>query len=139
MFWLLVEKELRESLRSSKFAVTFGVCSVLILLAFYLGAEGYGSSRGQYEAAVAENLRQMEGQTDWLEVSPSVFLPPAQACELARDDDFTLVGGGPPIVRMHFQIGQINPEIEIRPPTPAGGTEEWLREEEEGWNDDQPG
>ena len=69
----------------------------------------------------------------------TVFLPPAQACELARDDDFTLVGGGPPIVRMNFQISQINPEIEIRPPTPAGGTEEWLREEEEERNDEQPG
>lgn len=77
MFKLLVEKELREIIGSTKFALTFGVCAVLILLTFYVGGRNYQVSRKQYEAAVAENLRQMEGVTDWLMVqNHRIFLPP---------------------------------------------------------------
>jgi len=76
MFRLIVSKELREILSSAKFVVTFTVCSVLIVLAFFLGARGYHVGRAQYDAAVAEDRRQLEGQTDWLDVSPSIFLPP---------------------------------------------------------------
>ncbi|MGD8377512.1 MAG: ABC transporter permease [Acidobacteriota bacterium] len=76
MFRLILAKELKEILSSTKFAVTFGVCSVLIVLAFFLGARGYHVGRAQYDAARAEARRQMEGETDWLNVSPTVFLPP---------------------------------------------------------------
>jgi len=76
MFKLIVEKELRDILLSTKFATTFLVCAILIVLAFFLGARGYHVGRAQYDAAVAEDRRQLEGQTDWLSVSPSVFLPP---------------------------------------------------------------
>jgi ABC-type transport system involved in multi-copper enzyme maturation permease subunit len=76
MFRLIVAKELREIISSTKFAATFGICSVLILLAFFLGARSYHVGRAQYDAAVAEERRQLDGQTDWLNVSPSVFLPP---------------------------------------------------------------
>ncbi|MBI5471760.1 MAG: ABC transporter permease [Ignavibacteriae bacterium] len=77
MFRLLIEKELREIIGSTKFAVSFGVCSILILLAFYLGAANYLASVAQYNAARAENLRQLEGLTDWLAVRDyRIFLPP---------------------------------------------------------------
>jgi ABC-type transport system involved in multi-copper enzyme maturation permease subunit len=76
MFKLIVVKELREILLSTKFVTTFLVCSVLIVLAFFLGARGYHVGRAQYDAAVAEDRRQLEGETDWLNVTPSVFLPP---------------------------------------------------------------
>jgi ABC-type transport system involved in multi-copper enzyme maturation permease subunit len=77
MFKLIVEKELRDTIGSTKFALTFGVCAVLILLTFYVGAKNYQLSRRQYEAAIAENLRQMEGLTDWLMVrNHRLFLPP---------------------------------------------------------------
>lgn len=77
MLKLIIEKELREIIGSTKFAVTFGVCAVLILLAFYVGGRNYQVSKAQYDAAVAENLRQMEGITDWLMVrNHRVFLPP---------------------------------------------------------------
>lgn len=76
MFGLIVKKELREILGSPRFAATFAVISLLIVLAFYLGARDYLDSRERYAAAVAENLRQMEGQTDWLDVRPAIFLPP---------------------------------------------------------------
>lgn len=76
MFGLIVRKELREIVGTTRFAATFGVVSLLILLAFFLGGRQYLASRSQYEAAIAENLRQLEGQTDWLQVRPSIYLPP---------------------------------------------------------------
>ena len=83
MFRLIVAKELKEILSSTKFAATFGVCSLLILLAFFLGARGYHMGRAQHDAAVSESRRQMEGETDWLDISPTVFLPPQPLAYLA--------------------------------------------------------
>ncbi len=82
MFSLIVRKELREILGTPRFVATFGVVSLLILLAFYLGARSYVHARAQHEAAVAENLRQMEGLTDWLQVRPSISLPPRPLASL---------------------------------------------------------
>ncbi len=77
MFKLIIEKELKEIIGSAKFAITFGVCAVLILLTFYVGAKNHQISSQRYEAAKAENLRQLEGLTDWLMVnSHRIFLPP---------------------------------------------------------------
>ncbi len=84
MFGLIVKKELREILGTPRFAATFAVVSLLILLSFYLGAANYQLSREQYEAAVAEDLRQMEGQTDWLNIRPSIFLPPQPLASLVN-------------------------------------------------------
>ncbi|GAB5520669.1 MAG: hypothetical protein RhofKO_29200 [Rhodothermales bacterium] len=76
MLKLLIAKELREIVGTTKFAVTFAVCAVLLLLAFYVGARNYQVAQAEYEAAVAENLNQMAGLTEWLEVDHRVFLPP---------------------------------------------------------------
>ncbi len=76
MFKLLLEKELKEIVGTTKFAVTFGVCAVLILLAFYVGARNYEVSRQEYEGSVVENTRQMEGLTDWKGIEHRIFLPP---------------------------------------------------------------
>jgi ABC-type transport system involved in multi-copper enzyme maturation permease subunit len=77
MLKLVIEKELRDIISSAKFAVTFGVCSLLILLAFYVGTRNYQVDQASYEAAKAENLRQLEGVTDWISVRDHrVFLPP---------------------------------------------------------------
>jgi hypothetical protein len=38
MFRLIVEKELREIVGSVKFAVTFGISALLLVLTFYVGA-----------------------------------------------------------------------------------------------------
>ncbi len=83
MFKTLVEKEIREIIGSTKFAISFGVCAVLILLAFYMGATNYKVSRAHYEAAVAENKRQLEGLTDWFGVQQyRIFLPPEPVATL---------------------------------------------------------
>jgi len=77
MLKLIIEKELREIIGSTKFAITFGVAAVLILSTFYAGAKNYQVSLAQYQAAKKENLRQMEGQTDWMMVrNHRIFLPP---------------------------------------------------------------
>ena len=82
MLKLLITKELRDIVGSTKFAVTFGVMSVLILLAFYVGGRNYEVSRLEYEAAVSENLKQMEGLTDWQRVDNRIFLEPQPLASL---------------------------------------------------------
>ena len=77
MIRTIIEKELREIIGSAKFAVTFGACALLILLSFYVGAENYRTLERQHEAALRENLRKMEGLTDWFAVQDHrIFLPP---------------------------------------------------------------
>jgi len=77
MIKLIIEKELRDIIGSTKFAVTFGVCAVLIVLTFYVGAKNHQLHVARYEAARAENFRKMEGLTDWLRVNDHrIFLPP---------------------------------------------------------------
>jgi ABC-type transport system involved in multi-copper enzyme maturation permease subunit len=76
MFRLVVAKELREIIASTKFAATFLVCSLLILLTFYVGARNYQVSRTQYEMAQSENLSQMEGLTNFSEIQQHIILPP---------------------------------------------------------------
>ncbi len=77
MLELILRKELLETIHSKRFIWTFLICSLLILLTFYIGAQNYHLSVFRYEAAKAENLRKMEGVTDWLMVrSHRIFLPP---------------------------------------------------------------
>jgi ABC-2 type transport system permease protein len=79
----IIEKELRDIIGSTKFAATFGVCAVLIILSFYVGAQSYHADMAQYEAAKAQNLRQLEGLTDWVNVRQfRIFLPPQPLASL---------------------------------------------------------
>jgi len=77
MLKLIIEKELRENIKTTKFAVTFCICSILILLSFYTGARNYQVAKSRYEAAKTENLRKLEGITDWMQVRQfRIYLPP---------------------------------------------------------------
>ena len=76
MFKLIISKELRDIITSKKFIFAFTTCSVLIILSFYIGARSFQLSQRQYEAAISENFRQMEGITDWLMVKHHIFLEP---------------------------------------------------------------
>ena len=83
MITLFIEKELRDIIGSAKFAVTFSICSILILLSFYIGAQNYRVAKNQYEASKAANVRQYEGLTDWMQVhSFKIFLPPQPVATL---------------------------------------------------------
>jgi ABC-type transport system involved in multi-copper enzyme maturation permease subunit len=77
MLKIIIEKEIREMTGSAKFAIAFAVCAALILLSFYAGAKNHQLSMARYEAAKAENLRKMEGMTDWFNFrNHRIFLPP---------------------------------------------------------------
>ena len=77
MLKTIVEKEIRDLIGSTKFAITFGACAVLIIGAFYAGAARYGLYRQQYESSKAEEQRQVGANTDWNAVGTAkVFLPP---------------------------------------------------------------
>jgi ABC-type transport system involved in multi-copper enzyme maturation permease subunit len=77
MLTLIIAKELRDIIGSAKFALTFGICSLLILLSFYVGARNFQVTREQHQAATRENLRKLEGLTDWMSVRDfRVYLPP---------------------------------------------------------------
>jgi ABC-2 type transport system permease protein len=83
MLRYIIEKELRDIVGSTKFVLTFAVCAVLIILSFYVGARGYQSDMAQYEAAKTQNLRQLEGLTDWMNVRQfRIFLPPQPLASL---------------------------------------------------------
>jgi ABC-type transport system involved in multi-copper enzyme maturation permease subunit len=99
MIRLIIEKELRDIIGSTKFAVTFAVCALLILVTFYVGAKNHQINQQRFEAARAENLRQMEGLTDWVMVqSHRIFLPPqpleALVSGVANDIGRTVDVGG---------------------------------------------
>ncbi len=78
MFRLVLEKELRDLIGTPRFAVTFGACSILILLAFYMGAQNYHLMQTRYESAQQETITQMAALTteQWLQLSPTLFVPP---------------------------------------------------------------
>lgn len=77
MIKYIIEKEIRDYIGTTKSAVTFSICSLLIILSFYAGAKNYNVAQLQYQAAKEENLRQLSGLTDWLQVRQyRIFLPP---------------------------------------------------------------
>ncbi len=77
MFQVIFEKEIRDIIGSTKFAVTFGACAILIIAAFYAGAARYQLHRSHYESSVAANLAELDGVTDWAAVGESsIFMPP---------------------------------------------------------------
>lgn len=76
MFKLIFLKELKDIIQGSRFTISFAVCSVLIILAFYMGAQNYLASRAQYEAALQENRNQIAANNDWMLVEHTIMLPP---------------------------------------------------------------
>ena len=83
MIRLVLEKELKEALSSTRFAVSFGVCSLLLLLCFSVGGLHYQIATEQHEAGLRANLRTMEAITDWSEVRDHrIALPPDPVASL---------------------------------------------------------
>lgn len=72
----VARREMLDTLVSPKLAWTFALSAVLIVLAFWVGARNYRLELRRYEAAQAADLRRMQGETDWLAVTPTVNLPP---------------------------------------------------------------
>ena len=77
MLKLIIYKELKEIIGSAKFAVTFGLCSILIILAFFTGIKNYETSMLEYNASNAARATRHEKRTDWSEVTDyQIFLTP---------------------------------------------------------------
>ncbi|MDH3937006.1 MAG: ABC transporter permease subunit [candidate division Zixibacteria bacterium] len=65
MFTTLVRKELRAVILSPKFAATFAVLSVLLLLSVYIGIQEYREGVKQYETATNLSDQRILEQTSW--------------------------------------------------------------------------
>jgi len=77
MLGVIILKEIRDIVGSTKFAVTFAVTAALIIMAFYAGIKRYKVNQSYFEASKVENISRMEGLTDWLRLRGTrVFLPP---------------------------------------------------------------
>lgn len=76
MLKILLEKELRDIVYSTKFAITFGAASVLLLLSFYVGIRNYQESIKEFEAAKTTNASNIASLTDWRSVQHRVFRKP---------------------------------------------------------------
>lgn len=118
MIGLIIEKELREMLGSRKFQLSFLVCSLLIILTFYVGSNNHRLNAARHEAALRENLRKMEGVTDWTEVrNTRIFLPPGPleslVCGVSNDIGRTIeVSGGGELVNEDSRYNE-NPVFAI--------------------------
>ncbi len=83
MLKTLIEKEIRDIIGSTKFVITFAVCALLIIMAFYTGATRHKLYQAHYQASQAEQVRSMEGITDWFDVEGTrLFLPPRPLASL---------------------------------------------------------
>jgi len=87
MFKTIVIKEIRDITKSKKFLMSFLAAALLIILSFYVGGRWYQLNQQRYEAALAGNLRQMEGITDWIMVKHHIFLPPQPLAALVNGVD----------------------------------------------------
>jgi len=82
MLKLLIEKELKEIIGSPKFILMFAISSLMIILTFYVGGMTYKQNLLQYESALSENLRSMDGIKDWRMVEHNIFLKPTPLSSL---------------------------------------------------------
>lgn len=76
MIKILLEKELRDIISSTKFAITFGAAAILVILSFYVGIRNYEESMREFEAARAVNANNVAALTDWRQVQHKVFRKP---------------------------------------------------------------
>jgi ABC-type transport system involved in multi-copper enzyme maturation permease subunit len=76
MLKILLEKELRDIVYSTKFAITFGAAAVLLLLSFYVGIRNYQESIKEFESAKTTNATNIASLTDWRSVQHRVFRKP---------------------------------------------------------------
>ena len=68
MLSLLIQKELKNILLSPKFAATFLVCSVLILISVYIGINEYQNAVVQYQANQEIARQDISQATNWARV-----------------------------------------------------------------------
>ena len=80
MFRIIVFKELKSILLSPKFAATFGVCSLLLLLSVYIGINEYHASVRRYDTAGELIEQQVREARSWHQSNLSLTKPDASVC-----------------------------------------------------------
>lgn len=73
MTWTLIEKEWRNVLQSPKFAATFAVCALLVLLSAGIGLREHRAFDRQQEAARSLLADEMREVSDWFALSTRAF------------------------------------------------------------------
>lgn len=76
MFITVVMKELKGILLSQKFALTFGVVSVLILMSIIAGISEYTAGARQYDTAVQLAEQELREASNWMSISSRALRPP---------------------------------------------------------------
>jgi ABC-type transport system involved in multi-copper enzyme maturation permease subunit len=76
MFSTLLTKELKAIINSPKFAATFAVCSILMLLSVYIGIKEYQASVSKYEAAQTLIDQRKQEQKSWVTMPERVLRKP---------------------------------------------------------------
>jgi ABC-type transport system involved in multi-copper enzyme maturation permease subunit len=61
----IIKKEIQETITSPKFAFTFLLCAVLILLSVFTGITTYRAEQKEYSAAIALNKKNLESATSY--------------------------------------------------------------------------
>jgi hypothetical protein len=76
MFRTVFTRELRGILLSQKFAVTFGVVALLILMSLAVGIQEYHAGQRQYTTALQLSEQQLREASSWMGLSHSALRPP---------------------------------------------------------------
>ena len=76
MFATVILKELKGILVSPKFAATFAVCSILILLSVFIGIREYRSASRQYDEALGLAAQSLRTQSSWMGLSTTAYRRP---------------------------------------------------------------
>lgn len=76
MFITIVLKELKGILLGQKFALTFGVVTLLILMSVAVGIQEYAAGARQYETAVGLAEQQLREASTWMGLSTRALRPP---------------------------------------------------------------
>jgi ABC-type transport system involved in multi-copper enzyme maturation permease subunit len=76
MIAALILKEFRAMLTGPKFAATFAVCSVLILLSVFVGVREYRTAVSQYEGAVQLAEQSLRTQASWMGLTTTTYRAP---------------------------------------------------------------
>lgn len=79
MLTILILKELKSILASPKFAATFGVCALLILLSVFVGIQEYRAAVRQYDAALQLTDQTLRTQASWMGLATSAYRKPDPA------------------------------------------------------------
>jgi ABC-type transport system involved in multi-copper enzyme maturation permease subunit len=76
MFTTILTKELKGIVLSQKFALTFGVVAVLILMSITAGVSEYAAGARQYETAMQLADQQLREASSWMSMQTRALRPP---------------------------------------------------------------